>query len=138
MEQGCAGCMLVSIMQPDAPTDHLSIHTGGNVDAALVVLVTGVGVMINPEILGAVPSYAGGSLIEILEGVCRELGVEARRDRAAGMPITFDLGARTARMDSPRMGRGPTLAIEDWLGMSGALLLRRKNSAAARVAAALN
>jgi len=128
MARGCASCMLVTITQPDAPTDHLSIHTGGNVDAALVVLVTGVSTMLDPTVLGDPPSYAGGSLIEILEGVCAELSVPSSRNRVGGMPITFDLGARTARMDSPRMGHGPTLTLENWLGMAGYLLHRRRQA----------
>lgn len=129
MVRTCASCVLVSIAQPDAPTDHLSIHTAGNIDAALIVLVTGVGTMLNPEMMGDPPSYAGGSLIEILEGVCRELNVETNRDETAGMPILFDLGARTVRMDSPRMGRGPTMELEAWLALSGWMLKRRRESA---------
>lgn len=120
----CPACVLVTITQPDAPTDRLSIHTDGNIDAALVVLVTAVGTMLNPQLLGETPWYAGRSLFEILEGVCQDLGIRATKDRSGGMPITFDLGAQTARLDA-RGKPGAVMSLEDWMAASGWMMKRR-------------
>lgn len=137
MDSGCEGCVVVTITQPDAPTDLLSVHTGGDVLAALTVLVTAASTLLAARVADdARPAHAGRAFVDILEGVCADLGVPTTRDDAGRMPIVFDLGARTAQMNAPGgMPVGPILPLETWLGYAGQQLKRRVSAA---VAARLN